>query len=168
MSTVSKIAAAERRKHDAAKAARAAKKAERVGLQKQRIALQKSAILKSLASGSTVTTATQLANLDRSTFYDWLKEDAAFAAAAERAQARAIKSVEDAMFRRARSMTYQGGVTAGIFLLKNRRGEDYQDVHRVNLGGAVAVDRVSALRELLEGGESGGEDSDSGAGTPDA
>lgn len=136
--------------------------------QRELSAAKKKAILKSLAGGCSVTTACGCALTGRTTFYKWLEADPGFAEAVAAAENKAIKSVEDAMFRRARSMTYNGAVTAGIFLLKNKRPDDYQDVHRVNFNGTVAVDRVAVLQGLVEGGESGADPAGGDSGQADA
>lgn len=118
--------------------------------QTRRIQAKMKAVLTSLSKGASVTAAVQAAGMGRATYYDLLGTRPDFAAKVEAAQAKAIQSVEHAMFRRARSMTYNGAVTAGIFLLKNKLPDEYQDVQNVSV-----VDRVAALNQLVEGGEHG-------------
>ncbi len=111
------------------------------------------AVLTSLKKGASITAATEAAGLGRTTFYDLLETDPAFKAAAAVAPHYAIRLVEHAMFKRARSMTYKGAQQAGQFLLQNRLPDEYQNVqdHRIVEG----ADRVDILKRLVEGGERG-------------
>lgn len=139
-------------------AKKAVKKRAKIGRTGLRETKRK-AVLRSLSLGACITTACREANLPKSTFYDWVNDDPAWAAAVEAAQAKAIRSVEQAMFRRAKSMSAPGGATAGIFLLKNKLPEEYRDVRQLNLGGQVAVDRVDVLKQLVDAGEPGSDGS---------
>lgn len=121
--------------------------------------------------------ACQSANVDRSTFYDWLKADPDYKAAFEAAQERTTRMLEDEAFRRAfdgvdEPVFHQGqecgkirrySDTLLIFLLKAQNPAKYREkfdhthhgtVSVVNFVGDVLADAAAADPEANVGTES--------------
>jgi len=72
---------------------------------------KKSAIVESLANGTTRTAACEAAEISRWTYYDWLKKDKEFAARVDAALASQISVAEDSLFKQ----VLKGNTTAIIF-----------------------------------------------------
>ena len=86
---------------------------------------KKQTILKSLASGSSVTTACIGADCSRDSFYEWLKNDKTFAKAVDTAKKSRCVVLEDAMFKTA----IGGNATMQIFLSCNMMPEKFKSVN---------------------------------------
>lgn len=87
----------------------------------------KPAIIVSLKNGATVAAACQGANIVRSTFYQWYKQDPAFGKKVDEAQESRVQHVEDALYKNA----ITGSLTAQIFFLCNRAPEKWKNVQKV-------------------------------------
>ena len=91
----------------------------------------KRAYVESLKNGTTRQEAADAAGVDRSTLWQWAKDDQVFAKAIEIALESRITVVEDALYRDATSESGNQRTIAKIFWLKNRgRGKwkDKQDI----------------------------------------
>ena len=90
-------------------------------------ALRQRAAIAAYASSGVVSEACKLANIDRSTWYEWAK-DAAFAAAAKEAFEESTDRLVQALHERAISKSD----IAAFFLLKARHPETYRDDYTSN------------------------------------
>ncbi|MCJ2530707.1 MAG: hypothetical protein LN413_00095 [Candidatus Thermoplasmatota archaeon] len=109
---------------------------------------KRKAFLASLRRGSSIPEAAASVGVDRTTPHKTLKAEADFARQVELAQLAAIRTVTNALWKRARG----GNVTAAIFFLCNRDRDRWQHVNRVELtgkdGGPIRYDE--AIRRLDE------------------
>ena len=90
-------------------------------------------LLQMLAMGKSVTTACVAEGIGRTLYYDWRKDDPAFAKAADEAIEKGIDRLEDEAMRRAGSK--HGSDTMLIFMLKTRRRDVYGDKWQGELSG---------------------------------
>src|SRR5690349_22211433 len=81
------------------------------------------AILAALSAGKSVSAACRAARIARSSYYLWIDEDAAFAAAVHDAIEAGTDKLEDSAVRQA----LQGNTTLMVLMLKSRRRETYGD-----------------------------------------
>ena len=95
--------------------------------------LKKPAVLSAFKKCASVTKACEIADISRSSFYEWLKEDPEFKAAYEAAREEAIQVLEDEAIKRA---TIGGSDTLLIFLLKAARPQKYRDYVRQEITGS--------------------------------
>jgi hypothetical protein len=84
--------------------------------------------LAGLRKGLSIQGAAEGAGVDRSTPYEWRKEDEAFATAWDDAIEAGTDVLEDALLRRALTISD----TAAIFLLKARRPDKYRETAKVD------------------------------------
>ena len=121
-------------------------------------ATRRAKFLLSLGRGASIESAAAAVGVNKSTIYETKKEDTEFAAAVDQARLTAVKVIEGALWRKARS----GNTTAQIFYLCNRRPEDWKHVNRIELtgkdGGPIryddAIRRIDERRAELLGGAS--------------
>ncbi len=110
---------------------------------------RKQAVLSSIGFGCTVTEACRKANIGRTTFYNWLRDDDAFRDAVMHSEQLAIAAVEDALW--AKAIT--GHPTAMIFYLCNRVPERWKNVNRIETEQLHIVitpeERRERIAELL-------------------
>lgn len=104
---------------------------------------KKESVLESLSKGATVQNACRAANIGRTTFYNWLKEDQTFALRVAHTEEAAIQCVEDALFASALS----GKVPAQIFFLCNRRPDRWKTVTKLEHGSSSDTDRLDQLKD---------------------
>lgn len=81
------------------------------------------AIQAKLSSGLSISAACKAAKIGRSTYYDWLKDDAEFADLVANAIEEGTDKLEDSSVRQA----LQGNTSLMVLLLKSRRPEKYKD-----------------------------------------
>ena len=89
--------------------------------------IKKETLLQSLEKGSSISRACEAANVGRSTFYEWVKDDPRFRELVRQSEAASIASMEDALW----VTGMKGHVTAQIFFLTNRDPDRWKDVKRV-------------------------------------
>lgn len=107
-------------------------------------------------------------NISRNSFYKWMRENKAFEKAVIKGREDSIEEVENAMFKAAVGYEYEeihktvknvdgvetkeiktikklitGSTTAQIFILKNRKPEQYNDRKEVEHSGAISVDHTA-------------------------
>jgi transposase-like protein len=126
----------------------------------------KETLAKLIKKGSTVTSACNSVGINKTTFYDWMKNKVDFSNAVKEAQSVANAKIENALFKTAhgytvtekeyRSMQMRGfetekklvkttkkkvlpNVTAQIFWLKNRNSEEWRDRQDIEHSGEVGV-----------------------------
>lgn len=109
--------------------------------------IKKRAVLVALERGASFTEACEFAQLERRTFYNWLKSDKKFAAAVEKGEENRTRRVEDALFQNART----GNVTAQIFWLCNRAKGRWENVQKME--HALRQTLPQLLKELTSGKE---------------
>ena len=80
----------------------------------------------------TLPKACEIADIARTTFYEWIKDDPEFKAAYEAAREEAVQVLEDEAIKRA---TIGGSDTLLIFLLKAARPQKYRDYVRQEISG---------------------------------
>lgn len=103
-------------------------------------------LLRQLALGRSVSAACRAEKIGRATYYEWRKDDPAFAAAADAAIEEGTDRLEDVARRRAEKESD----TLLIFLLKARRPERYRETMRHEMTGAgggpirVVFERVTS------------------------
>ena len=122
----------------------------------------------SLRRGSSIPEAASAVGVRRDTPHKLMKRDPKFAAKVELAELSAIRTVVNALWKKAKS----GNVTAAIFFLCDRDRERWQHVNRVELtgkgGGPIryddAIRRIDERRAELLGGASVVTEGDDGAG----
>jgi len=121
-----------------------------------------SAIVESLTKGTTRTAAYRAAGIAERTFYNWIRDDEDFKDQVEEAEASAVSTVEDALFRSATTPNAKGtfNSVAQIFYLCNRSPDNWKNVKDVrHSGGIVTGDtREAVLAALVATGQKGGED----------
>ena len=104
--------------------------------------------LASLRRGSSIPEAASAVGADRTTPHKLMKRDPKFAAKVELAELSAIRTVVNALWKKAKS----GNVTAAIFFLCNRDLDRWQHVNRIELtgkdGGPIRYD--DAIRRIDE------------------
>jgi hypothetical protein len=103
-----------------------------------------------------VTLACKSANLDRSQFYVWLKEDEAFAEAVEDMNNIALDFAESSLHKQ-----IQGGVPSSTIFYLKTRGKNRGYIERTEVTGADGaplieseqdrISRIAALKEKLNG-----------------
>lgn len=96
--------------------------------------------LTALRETCNVAGAARTAGIGRSSAYEWRRDDPAFAAAWDEAEAEAIDNLEGVVYRRA--MEGHSDRLAEI-LLKGHRPERYADRSKIEHGGTVAIERIS-------------------------
>jgi hypothetical protein len=110
---------------------------------------QKRAMLAAYTETANISRSAAAAEIDRTTHYVWMREDADYRAAFESAKEIAVDSLEDEAIRRAKDgllkPVYQGGKLVGhiqeysdtlmIFLLKGARPEKYRERFDTHLSG---------------------------------
>jgi 20S proteasome alpha/beta subunit len=102
--------------------------------------------LQTLRDTCNVSEACRAAGFGRSAAYDWRKEDAAFAASWDEAEAVAIDNLEGLAYRRA--MSGQSDRLVEI-LLKAHRSEKYVEKIKTEHSGGVRMVAVTDLDEQL-------------------
>lgn len=113
------------------------------------VSTQKDALIESIAQGATVSAACRAANIDRSTFYAWIKSDEDFRIRYKETAEGAIQAVEDALWDKALS----GNVIACIFYLCNRAPERWKNVNKVEIekkGDEKNADNILILRDISQ------------------
>ena len=108
--------------------------------------LKKPAVLSAFKKCASVTKACEIADISRSSFYEWLKEDPEFKAAYEAAREEAVQVLEDEAIRRA---TIGGSDTLLIFLLKAARPQKYRDYVRQEVTGPNGAGLVPTRVEIV-------------------
>lgn len=93
-------------------------------------------LLRQLALGKSVSAACKLEGIGRTAYYEWRKQDPAFAEAADEAIEQGTDRLEDEAMRRALNRKSPSD-TLLIFLLKARRREIYGDKQAVEQSGNV-------------------------------
>jgi len=102
------------------------KKGKEVGLDKtDKNYTKKDAILRSIISGTSISTACEGADISRETFYTWQRTDERFKTALESSKDARINYIEDASFKTA----LDGNATMQIFLLCNLKPEKYKSIN---------------------------------------
>ncbi len=103
---------------------------------------RKRAFLDALRKGCTVRSAAAVAGVNRTTPYDWRKNDPAFAEEWKRVEDLAVAELE----RRAWARALDGeSDTMTIFLLKTRGPDCYKQRTRVELSGSARLDVTHSL-----------------------
>ena len=122
---------------------------------------KKGAVIKAFCQLGTVSAACEVAQIDRTTHYDWLKTDPQYAEAFDQARSIAADSLEQEAIRRARDgwqePVYQGGKLIGtvlkksdvllIFLLKGFKPEKFRERHEFSGpdGGAINLTVITGV-----------------------
>jgi hypothetical protein len=101
---------------------------------------KKAAMLSALAKTGNISASARAADIGRTTHYDWLQSDPAYAAAVETALEEAIEVLEAV----ARQRAVHGSDTLLIFLLKSLRPERYRERYQVEHSA-----KEPTLREAL-------------------
>jgi hypothetical protein len=94
----------------------------------------------------TLPKACEIADIARTTFYEWIKDDPEFKAAYEAAREEAVQVLEDEAIRRA---TIGGSDTLLIFLLKAARPQKYRDYVRQEVTGPNGAGLVPTRVEIV-------------------
>ena len=112
---------------------------------------QKKAAIDAYREYGTVSAACLAADIGRSTWYRWKKEDAEFAEAVAEAEEDVADSLEKEAIRRAK----ESSDTLLIFLLKGHKPEKYKDRVHQDISGELTVKNIpddeleSRLTQLL-------------------
>lgn len=115
----------------------------------------KSAVILSLQDGATVAAACKAVHINRSTFYDWCKDDAEFGKQVGEAQESRIQHVEDALYRNA----IGGLFIAQMFFLCNRASDKWKNVqkiepitHKIEFEGLskLPIEELKKIRDILK------------------
>jgi hypothetical protein len=108
-------------------------------------------VLRRLALGYSVSSACQFARIGRTSYYQWRKDDPAFALAADAAIEEGTDRLEDEAMRRAMQRK-EPSDTLLIFLLKGRRPEKFRDNatvrHEGSDGGPLTVTVIRHVAPL--------------------
>jgi hypothetical protein len=107
----------------------------------------KKAFLESIASGANISDAAKAANVERTTYYLWLKKDRKFRIALQHNEKFAIQAMEDALWQTG----IAGDVQAQKFFLCNRRPEDWKNLRNVNLSGDLNINKAKDFLEDIKG-----------------
>ncbi|MBA7539723.1 hypothetical protein ES705_32004 [subsurface metagenome] len=103
-------------------------------------------IIESLRNGATKTKACAEANINRDTFYRWMKIAKSFKREVEEAVESQIGVVEDALYK----IAAEGNLPAQKFFLCNRASDKWKETTKHEIGGSLELTYANLVKAKKE------------------